>query len=187
MDREIRDIMTRIEALKLRLAEIRRTQVTPAPVSDYEFRTAEGTPVRLSELFGDKRDLLIIHNMGKRCSYCTMWADGFNGLRHHLEDRCAFVVASPDEPAVMREFAASRHWGFRMVSAAGSSFNADVGFEPEPGKVWPGVTSFHKRDDGVIERISAGQFGPGDDFCAVWPLLDLLKDGPAGWEPKFRY
>ena len=36
--------------------------------------------------------------MGRGCSYCTLWADGFNGLRHHFEDRAAFVVVSPDTP-----------------------------------------------------------------------------------------
>jgi hypothetical protein len=75
-----------------------------------------------------------------------------------------------------------------MVSMGSSTFNHDMGFEPEVGKgVWPGVSSFHKREDGTIERISSAQFGPGDLFCPVWPLLDLLKDGAAGWEPKFEY
>jgi predicted dithiol-disulfide oxidoreductase (DUF899 family) len=188
MNAEIRDILNQIEALNLQLAEARRRAAAPRPIPDYDFRTPDGAPVRLSELFGDKRDLLIVHNMGRRCSYCTMWADGFNGLHHHLENRCAFVVASPDEPHIIREFAAGRGWKFRMVCATGSTFNNDMGFEPAPGKgVWPGVSSFHRADDGSILRISSAQFGPGDQFCPVWPLLDLLKDGPAGWEPRFEY
>ncbi|TVS08776.1 MAG: DUF899 domain-containing protein, partial [Phycisphaerales bacterium] len=46
------------------------------PVGEYAFTTSDGE-VSLADLFAGKRDLLIIHNMGKRCSYCTMWADGF--------------------------------------------------------------------------------------------------------------
>jgi predicted dithiol-disulfide oxidoreductase (DUF899 family) len=187
MNPEIREIMTQLEALHHKLADARRRASSPRPVDDYEFRRADGSPVRLSQLFGAKRDLLVVHNMGKRCSYCTMWADGFNGLRHHLSDRAAFVLASPDEPETMRAFAASRGWQHTMVSTAESPFNHDMGFEPERGSVWPGVTSFHKSDDGAIERISSAQFGPGDGYCAVWPMLDLLKDGPAGWEPRTVY
>lgn len=192
MNKEIRDILTEMEVLNIRLGEARRRAAAAEPegarvVGEYEFQTADGAPVMLRELFGDKRDMLIVHNMGKRCSYCTMWADGFNGVRQHLEDRCAFVVASPDEPQVMREFAASRQWGFRMVSVRGTTFSKDMNFEPEPGSVWPGVSSFSLQDDGRIVRVSSAQFGPGDLFCPVWPLLDLLKDGAAGWEPQFRY
>jgi predicted dithiol-disulfide oxidoreductase (DUF899 family) len=187
MNPVVRDIMSQIEALHLRLAEARREGDRPREIQEYEFRRADGSKVLLSELFGGKQDLLIVHNMGKRCSSCTMWADGFNGVRQHLEDRAAFVVASADDPGTMRQFAASRGWTFAMVSAAGTSFNADMGFEPQAGSVWPGVTSFHRGHEGAIQRISSAQFGPGDTFCPVWPLMDLLKDGPAGWEPRFQY
>jgi predicted dithiol-disulfide oxidoreductase (DUF899 family) len=187
MTPEIRSLMSQLDALHLKLAEARRIAQSPRPVADYEFQAADGSPVRLSQLFGEKVDLLIVHNMGKRCTYCTMWADGFNGLRPHLQDRAAFVVASPDDPATMRDFAASRGWKYTMVSTAGTPFNHDMGFEPEAGAVWPGISSFHKNEDGTIERISSAQFGPGDSFCAVWPILHLLKDGAAGWEPKFAY
>src|ERR1700731_2466909 len=42
-------------------------EVEPEPVEDYRFRTLEGETV-LSELFGDKPELFVIHNMGKGCS-----------------------------------------------------------------------------------------------------------------------
>ncbi|HJT09252.1 MAG TPA: DUF899 family protein, partial [Candidatus Nitrosotalea sp.] len=56
-------------------------------VNDYELLDSENRKVNLSKLFGKKKDLIIVHNMGKTCPYCTMWADGFNGLLPHLEDR----------------------------------------------------------------------------------------------------
>ena len=77
--------------------------VEPQEVSDYEFSTTEGK-VRLSELFGDKEYLFVIHNMGAGCPNCTLWADGFNGILPHIENRAAFVVASPDEPAAQQKF-----------------------------------------------------------------------------------
>ena len=73
---------------------------------------------------------------GRGCVYCTMWADGFNGVVPHLEDRAAFVVVSPDEPHVQAEFAASRGWRFRMV-AARSDFTGDMGYEEGPVTTCP--------------------------------------------------
>jgi predicted dithiol-disulfide oxidoreductase (DUF899 family) len=83
----------------------------PEEVSDYTFATADGT-VRLSALFSGNRDLIVIHNMGTTCPYCTLWADGFNGISDHLASRAAFVVSSPDRPEVQKKFAAGRGWRF---------------------------------------------------------------------------
>src|SRR5687767_7660685 len=85
-------------------------------VSDYEFVTVNDGTVKLSDLFGDSKELIVVHNMGKSCSYCTLWADGFNGVAGHLNRRAPFVVASPDDPYTQKHFAESRGWTFPMVS-----------------------------------------------------------------------
>jgi predicted dithiol-disulfide oxidoreductase (DUF899 family) len=116
-----------------RIADLRREMRTlraeaePEQVRDYELATPQGS-VRLSSLFGDKRDLIVIHNMGVSCAYCTLWADGYNGIYHHLIERAAFVVSSPDPPDVQRTFAQERGWRFPMVSHAGTAFAADMGY-----------------------------------------------------------
>jgi len=46
----------------------------PEEVADYQMATLHG-PVRLSELFAGKADLIVIHNMGTTCPNCTLWAD----------------------------------------------------------------------------------------------------------------
>lgn len=155
-------------------------------VKDYSFKTWNRKTVRLSQLFGAKKDLILIHNMGKKCPYCTMWADGFNGVRQHLENRASFAVNSPDPPAVQKKFATGRGWKFRMVSSYGTSFNKDMGFEGEKKDPWPGVSTFYKKD-GKIYRVSLASFGEGDNFCSVWHFFDMLADGRAGWEAKFKY
>src|SRR6516162_6332847 len=33
--------------------------------------------------------LFVIHNMGAGCRNCTLWADGFNGMLRHIENRAA--------------------------------------------------------------------------------------------------
>ncbi|MGE5721798.1 MAG: DUF899 family protein [Sphingomonadales bacterium] len=179
----VHELRDRIGALRKEMrAALRATP--PEPVEDYVFAGPDG-PVRLSQLFGDKKDLFVIHNMGRGCVYCTMWADGFNGVYDHLSNRAAFVVSSPDAPEVQREFAASRGWRFPMVSHAGTTFAADMGFYGNGG--WqPGVSAFRRTEQG-IERVSDTELGPGDDFCSVWHFLDLLPEGAGGWTPKFRY
>jgi len=103
-------------------------------VQDYQFATLKG-PVMLSSLFGRKRDLFVIHNMGQGCNACTMWADGFNGLYPHIANRASFVVSNHETPEQQAEFAASRVSAFQMqdgkiVRASASGFNESDEFCP---------------------------------------------------------
>jgi len=168
-------------------AKIRAAQaaVEPESVQDYEFGTPHGTR-RLSDLFGEKGELIVIHNMGTSCRYCTMWADGFNGVYQHLADRAAFVVTSPDPPALQQRFAADRNWRFPMASHQGSSFAADMGYRSESGGWLPGISVFRRDKEGIV-RLSDTRLGPGDDFCSVWHFFDLFPEGSAGWEAQYRY
>ena len=186
-----RDTAARLAAYRSQIAELRQkmreaqASVEPEPVRDYEFATPEGS-VRLSQLFGGKQDLFVIHNMGRSCPHCTLWADGFNGLYPHIADRAAFVVSSPDPPDVQRSFAADRGWRFPMVSHQGSSFAADMGYHSAKDGWLPGV-SVLRRDGERILRVADTGFEPSDDFCPLWHLFDLLPEGAAGWHAKFRY
>jgi len=182
---EIDALEKRILDDKQRLAELKRNQ-RPEEVDDYLLTESNGDIVRLSELFGGHDQLILIHNMGKKCAYCTMWADGFNGLYRHLENRAGFAVVSPDNPETQREFAAGRGWKFRLCSAMGTSFIKDLGFEDDRGDFWPGVSTFVKRN-GKIYRIAKDFFGPHDNYCSVWHFFDLLPEGTSEWQPKFSY
>jgi predicted dithiol-disulfide oxidoreductase (DUF899 family) len=159
--------------------------VAPEEVKDYEFATSAGS-VRLSALFGDKDDLIVIHNMGASCAYCTLWADGYSGIYHHLANRAAFVVSSPDSPDEQRKIAEGRGWTFPMVSHRGTSFAADMGYRSAKGGWLPGISVF-KCEGTRILRVSDAGCSPGDDFCTVWHILDLLPEGADDWAPKVRY
>lgn len=156
----------------------------PESVTDYTFE-GSGKSVTLSELFGDKNDLFVIHNMGTSCPYCTLWADGFNGVFDHWQDRAAVVISSPDSVEKQQQFKTERKWKFEMVSTADNTFAKDMGYRNNKGH-HPGVSVFSKSADGIT-RVADTPFGPGDDFCAVWHLFDLLPDGSNGWQPKFEY
>src|SRR5215472_14292293 len=143
------DASDKLARYRLQIAEVRgkmrelQQSVDPEEVRDYEFWTTEGE-VRLSELFGDKEYLFVIHNMGAGCRNCTLWADGFNGILTHIENRAAFVVASPDEPGAQQKFKAARGWRFRMVSYEDPGFAHDMGYRSDQGWL-PGVSVFRKQ------------------------------------------
>lgn len=170
-----------------------QAKVEPQVVQDYVLAGWDG-PVRLSELFGAKHDLILIHNMGTVCTSCTMWADGFNGVYDHLASRAAFVVSSPNPVDVQKAFAASRGWRFPMVSHVGTSFAEDLGyrhrsehpFDQHVGGWNPGVSIF-RREGETILRLSDADLGPFDGFCIVYHLFDLVPDSDVNWEPKYKY
>lgn len=167
---------------KMRAAQ---AAIEPEAVKNYEFRGANDAAVKLSELFGEKDTLFVIHNMGASCRYCTLWADGFNGVFDHLRSRAAFVVSSPDAPEQQQAFAAGRGWRFPMVSVAGTTFAQDMGYWRE-GRPVPGVSVFKRAGDKIV-RVSDSELSPGDDFCNVWHFLDLIPEGAAGWQPQYKY
>ena len=189
LDGEIALAQEELRRAQQKLAGLRR-HLPPEPVKDYELKGPDG-PVRISEMFGDKDDLILVHNMGAGCPFCTMWADEFSGALRHLESRAAFVVVSPDSPSVQQSLTRKRGWRFDMYSAEGTTFLKDMGFQQEDedhmSGYKPGVSVFRKGRDGAVVRVSKDGFGPGDLYCGVWHLFDLLPDGPGDWSPQLDY
>ena len=183
--KQIAQLEKSIRADKVKLAKL-RAKSPLEKVGDYTFVGPLGERLTLSELFGNRHELILVHNMGRSCPHCTMWADGFNGLLPHLEDRAAFVLESADDAQTQRRWASDRGWRFRMVSSRGTSFKADLGYADEDGDPMPGVSSFIKRN-GEIFRAAHTRFGPGDNFCVTWDLFDMLPTPPKTWGPRFRY
>ena len=192
------ETMASLNAKREEIAAVRRemrdiqAKVEPQVVQNYEFDGWDG-PVRLSDLFGDKPDLILIHNMGVGCTSCTMWADGFNGVYDHLASRAAFAVGSPNPVEVQRKFAASRGWRFPMISYGRSPFAQDMGQRDETSedlKRWggwnAGVSTF-RREGGRILRLSDAELGPFDSFCVVYHLFDLIPGADPDWEPSYSY
>lgn len=189
----INDSKTQIEHLEKELQEAKkrlvavRKEVPPREIGEYTFKTWQGKQVTLASLFGKRDELMVVHNMGKQCPYCTLWADGFNGIYKHLDNRAPFVVISNDRYIVQRTFGKGRGWKFKMVSSYGTTFFKDMGFAGPKGEPWPGVSTFKRSSDGKIWQVASAGFGPWDDYCVVWPLIDLLPNGQNNWEPKCKY
>ena len=127
--------------------------------------------------------------MGSVCSYCTLWADGFNGVVNHLNDAFAFVVVTPDTVETMNEFAQSRNWKLTMVSSNGTTFFEEMGFaHKKDDKLYytPGYSVFIKNEDDTISRVSMDYFGPMDSYSSIWHIINFIPNF-GKWYPKKAY
>ena len=180
---EIAELEKRIGDLINKLGTLRKASVGQ-PVPNYTFATTDGQTT-LRDLFGPRSKLLVIHNMGQGCRFCTLWADGFNGLLPHLEDALAVVLVSKDPPPVQRTFANSRGWRFRMASHGGEPYIQEQGVFGN-GENYPGAVVY-ERDGDVILRKNVCVFGPDDLYCALWPLFGMAGLDGADWTPQYTY
>ena len=183
VDTEISELEREIFELTARLTELRKSS-TGDEVRDYTFATLDGE-TSLLRMFGDKNQLLLIHNMGQACRYCTLWADGFNGFLNHLESVMSVVLVSKDPPELQRQFANSREWRFRLASHGGGEYITEQtvmdGADNMPGAV------VYQRDGNKITRKNSCVFGPGDIYCSMWSLLGLAGLGESDWTPQYAY
>lgn len=181
MNEHITKLETEIYELTQQLFKA-RAAADPEPISDFTFETKDG-PRKLSELFGDKNELILIHNMGKSCSYCTMWADCLEGSKKHIETRASLVLISPDDPETQGKLAAARGWTFRTATDATKEFTSAMGFWTEAEGWWPGCSTFRRNQDGSVVRTGRAIFGPGDAFCPPWHFFSLFGIADDPWAP----
>lgn len=184
---KIKELEFEIYEKKRELAEYKRIDFPKEEIFNYSFINSNGENINLLELFGESDELIVVHNMGRACSYCTMWADGFNGVLKHIESRAAFAVISEDDYKTQESFAQQRGWNFNMVSSKGNLFFKDMGFKSDDGELHPGISTFVKSEDNRVYRTNATNLGPFDDFCSVWHIFAMLQSGNDIWQPKITY
>ena len=180
---KIQALEAQIAELMQQLAQLQKERVAEE-VPNYTFSTLDGE-VNLLDLFDNRDQLLVIHNMGQACRYCTLWADGFNGLVPHLESALAVVLVSKDPPDVQRRYANSRGWRFRMASHGGGDYAREQTVM-EPHSNMPGAVLYERDGDKVLRKNHC-VFGPGDLYCVMWTLLGLAGKGEQDWTPQYRY
>ena len=176
LERQIFELTAKLNAL--------RRDNDPSPVPNYRFDTLTGE-VTLLDLFAGRDRLLAIHNMGQGCRYCTLWADGFNGMLAHLEDAMSVVLLSGDPPDLQRDLANSRNWRFRLASHGGGAYIVEQTVM-EGVENMPGAVLYERQGDQVLRKNNC-VFGPGDLYCSLWNLLGLAGLGEAEWTPQYRY
>ncbi|NRB39762.1 MAG: DUF899 family protein [Pseudomonadales bacterium] len=181
---DIQALEQQIFALNQQLITLRQQHSGDDDIPNYRFKTLDGE-TSLLELFGHNNKLLVIHNMGQACRYCTLWGDGFNGLLPHLESAMSVVMLSKDDPQTQRRFANNRGWRFMLASHGGGDYIQQQSVQPGQENM-PG-TVVYQRDGDKIMRKNACMFGPGDQYCSMWCLLGLAGIANNEWTPQFSY
>ena len=184
---QVFEIEKQIAELKQKAREL-MSELPAQEISNYSLKNIDGSESSLLELFGDKDELILIHNMGPGCPYCTLWADGLSSSTPYFEDRCAFWLETDIDPVKLKNFSEERSWNFKVVSSEGTKLKEELGFQKvtEEGKSnWPGYSTFFREGE-KIYRHATSFFGPGDEYCSIRPMMDRLKKGHNGWQPKYN-
>jgi len=124
--------------LRDQLSQARRDLPWERVDKRYVFEGPKGQET-LPELFDGRSQLIVYHFMfvpewEEGCPHCSRWADNFNGIIVHLNQRDVTMVAV--SRAAYPKLAAYRKrmgWSFKWVSSSGTDFNFDynVSFTPD--------------------------------------------------------
>ena len=155
----------------------------------------------LADLFADRSQLVVYHFMfapdwDGGCKSCSFWADNFNSIVAHLNQRdVKFVAISRAPLAKLAAFAKRLGWGFKWLSAGEGDFNYDymVSFRPEdvakdkalynyaPTKTQmsdlPGISVFFRDDKGAIFHTYSCYARGLDMTNTAYHYLDLAPKG----------
>ena len=167
---------------------------------DYVFDGAGGKQT-LAELFAGRQQLIVYHLMfdpswEEACSRCSFWADNFNGVLVHLNQRDVSLVAISRAPfAKLAAFQKRMGWSFNWVSSFANDFNHDyhVSFAPEQlaqGEVIynyrlvknsmserPGISVFYRDPGGTIFHTYSCYARGLDMLNVAYHYLDLTPKG----------
>ncbi len=186
--------------LRDRLSERRRALPWERVDKDYVFEGPDG-PQSLTEVFDGRSQLVVYHFMfapeaDTPCKSCSFWADNFNGIVAHLNQRDVTLVAISRAPlAKLRAFAKRMGWTFKWLSSGGSDFNYDynVSFRPDdlaggetvynygPNAMQmadlPGISVFFKDDSGAVFHTYSCYARGLDMMNTAYHYLDLVPKG----------
>jgi predicted dithiol-disulfide oxidoreductase (DUF899 family) len=185
--------------LRDELAAERRALPWMKVEENYAFTGANGE-VQLSELFAGRSQLIVYHFMfhpdwEAGCKSCSFWADSFNDIIVHLNQRDVSMAAVSRAPyPQLAAFKRRMGWTFEWVSSTGTTFNHDfaVSFTPQQleqggnnynfgtrrfaGPEAPGLSVFAK-DGGAIYRTYSCYARGLDAFNGAYQLLDVVPKG----------
>lgn len=151
--------------LRDKLSRARRDLPWEAVKKEYVFEGPDGRQT-LPELFDGRSQLVVYHFMfgpdwNAGCPHCSRWADNFNGVIVHLNQRDVTMIAVSRAPyAKLAAYRQRMGWCFKWVSSFGSDFNLDyhVSFTPEEVKNRMAFHNFAMKDPGASEREGVSVF-----------------------------
>ncbi|MEA2643581.1 MAG: hypothetical protein QOG08_607 [Chloroflexota bacterium] len=204
------DLRRQIETVA---AQRRKLPLGGAIPNDYAFEEWDAVKntarsVRLSELFEDGKDTLVLYNfmfvpgtkgmpLEEGCPSCTSIIDAVDGAAPHVTQQINFAAVAKAPIDQFRAHAKSRGWRHtRLLSSAGNTYNHDYNAEGAGGQL-PIASVFVRRDGAIHHTWSSELFfvpnDPGLDMRHVdfmwplWSILDLTPNGRGDWHPELNY
>ncbi len=174
LENELKNVAEQIETLRKKKIELLAKIGEKEMSDDYTFDNVDGTTVKFSELFGDRKYLFIVHSMGISCGGCTIAGNSFNGTFKHIEKKGAFVFITVDPIETHKKLKEERGWKFRSASCHGTTFAKDNDFWFEGKGNYPGVSVFEKLDNGKIKRLTYDYFEPAGFYDNYSHVINLL-------------
>jgi len=124
--------------LRDELSQLRRDLPWEAVAKRYVFDGPDGGQT-LVDLFDGRSQLVVYHFMfgptwDAGCPHCSRWADSFDAIIVHLNQRDVTMVAVSRAPySKLAAYGRRMGWTFKWVSSFGTDFNFDyhVSFAPE--------------------------------------------------------
>ena len=151
--------------LRDQLSQERRAMPWEAVSKEYVFEGAGGKRT-LSELFDGRSQLIVYHFMfgpdwEAGCPHCSHWADNFNSIIVHLNQRDATMIAVSRAPySKLAAYQQRMGWSFKWFSSADTDFNFDyrVSFTPEELAKEEAFYNYAMQDPGSSEREGVSIF-----------------------------
>lgn len=181
-----------------------RRRLPMTPIEDYEFTGPEG-PVRLTELFGEHRLLLVQNVMfdpawEDGCPSCAYATDSLPARMSLLDEAgIAFAMIARAPIAKIEAWREKRGWPHRWVSSGETSYDEDWGWTvrsedggysgPQPG--W----SFHLLHEGTPYLTYLTRQRGTEALVVLAAIQDRTvfgrqqdwEDSPAGWPQRPTY
>jgi len=186
--------------LRDQLSQERRAIPWESVRKEYVFEGPNGKQA-LADLFEGRSQLIVYHFMfapswEAGCPHCSHWADNFNSIIVHLNQRDVTMIAVSRAPYnKLAAYQKRMGWSFKWFSSADTDFNLDyhVSFTPEelakqevfynyamqqPGpSEREGVSVFFKDDTGSVFHTYS-TYARGIDMLNVdYQYLDLVPKG----------
>jgi len=186
--------------LRDQLSEQRRALPWERVEKDYVLEGPKGKE-SLAQLFEGRSQLVVYHFMfapeaETPCKSCSFWADNFNGIIAHLNQRdVTFVAISRAPLPKLQAFAKRLGWSFKWLSSGGTDFNYDynVSFRPKElasGKAvynygptemqmpdLPGISVFYQDESGAVFHTYSCYARGLDMLNNAYHYLDLVPKG----------
>jgi predicted dithiol-disulfide oxidoreductase (DUF899 family) len=151
--------------LRDELSRTRRDLPWEPVTKEYLFEGADGKE-SLSDLFAGRSQLIVYHFMfgpdwKAGCPSCSFWADNFNGIIVHLNQRDVTMVAISRAPyGKLAAYQQRLGWTFKWLSSGGTSFNFDyqASFTPEELASKQALYNYVQQDPGSSEREGVDVF-----------------------------